>query len=202
MIIFYQYFVFFFMNRNYTWLFPYFWRFNFLTRSFEIDFKSKIREWLQIFIILINTLLQPEALIGSNVFIIASILVSVTWKKLFLLPGLYENEDIQLTLHVGGHIEATQLLKMFVFFSQKFASNQLNVLVRLKRYLGHEEKLFVLANSFIYSNCNYSFLVWILSSKRSINKTEHLQKQTFYVLDEYTSSDKLLLKNQLNHLWS
>ena len=60
--------------------------------------------------------MQPEALIGSNVFIIASISVSVTWKKLFLLPGLYENEDIKLTLHVGGHIEATQLLKMFVFF--------------------------------------------------------------------------------------
>ena len=182
MIIFYQYFVFFFMNRNYSWLFPYFWRFNFLKRFFEIDFKSKIRDWLQIFIILINTLLQPEALIGSNVFIIASISVSVTWRKLILLPGLYENDDIQLTLHIGRHIEAKQLLKMFVFFSQKFASNQLNVLVRLKRYLGHEER-FVLANSFIYSNCNYSSLVWILSSKRSINKIEHLQKQALYVLD-------------------
>ena len=118
MIIFYQYFVFFFMNRNYSWLFPYFWRFNFLKRFFEIDFKSKIRDWLQIFIILINTLL-PEALIGSNVFIIASISVSVTWKKLILLPGLYENDDIQLTLHIGRHIEAKQLLKMFVFFFHK-----------------------------------------------------------------------------------
>ena len=119
MIIFYQYFVFFFMNRNYSWLFPYFWRFNFLKRFFEIDFKSKIRDWLQIFIILINTLLQPEALIGSNVFIIASISVSVTWKKLILPPGLYENDDIQLTLHIGRHIEAKQLLKMFVFFFTK-----------------------------------------------------------------------------------
>ena len=156
MTIFYQYFVFFFMNKNYNWLFPYFWKFTFLKRFFEINFKSKRSDWLQIFIILINTLLQLWALFGSNVFIIASISVLVTWKEWILLSRLYQNDYVQLTLYIGGYIEAIKLLKWFVFF-RKVASNQLNAFVQLKKYLGHEER-FVLANSFIYSMCNYSSL--------------------------------------------
>ena len=118
MTIFYQYFVFFFMNKNYNWLFPYFWKFTFLKRFFEINFKSKRSDWLQIFIILINALLQLWALFGSNVFIIASISVLVTWKELILLSRLYQNDYVQLTLYVGGYIEAIKLLKWFVFFQK------------------------------------------------------------------------------------
>ena len=67
-------------------------------------------------------------------------------------------------------------------------------LVRLKRYLGHEER-FVLVNSFIYSNFNYCPLVWMFSSKRSLNKIENLQKRALrFVLDDYTSSYELLLE--------
>ena len=55
----------------------------------------------------------------------------------------------------------------------KSTSNQLNALVRLERYLGHEER-FALVNSFIYSNFNYCPHVWMFSSKRSLNKIENL----------------------------
>ena len=76
----------------------------------------------------------------------------------------------------------------------KSASNQLNALVRLKRYVGHEE-LFVLVDSFIYSNFNYCPLVRMFSSKRSLNKIKNLQKRALrFVLDDYTSSYELLLE--------
>ena len=52
---------------------------------------------------------------------------------------------------------SNKIIEMVCFF-QKIASNQLNAFVQLKKYLGHEER-FVLANSFIYSMCNYSSLV-------------------------------------------
>ena len=51
----------------------------------------------------------------------------------------------------------------------------LNDLLRLKRYLGPEER-FVLVNSFVYSNFNYCPLEWMLSSKESLNYIENLQK--------------------------
>ena len=59
---------------------------------FEKNFNGKISERLQIFIILIGILSQPCALLGSNVFIIANISFSVTWKDLILLPVLYEKK--------------------------------------------------------------------------------------------------------------
>ena len=53
----------------------------------------------------------------------------------------------------------------------KSASNHLNALVRLKRYLGPEER-FVFVNSFIYSNFKYYPLVWMFLYKKNICKKE------------------------------
>ena len=53
----------------------------------------------------------------------------------------------------------------------------------------------MVVNSFIYSNFNYCPLVWIFSSKRSLNKIENLQKRGLcFVLDDCTSSYELLLE--------
>ena len=121
-IIFYQHFVFFFIDRNQNCLFPYFWKFTFFKRMFENNFNGKISAWLQIFIILIDILSQPWALLGSNVFIIANISFSVTWKDFILLPVLHEKGGKYLALSVGVHIEAKQLLKMFAYL-QKSETN-------------------------------------------------------------------------------
>ena len=40
------------------------------------------------------------------------------------------------------------------------SANQLNALLRLKRFLGNEERKFLI-NSFVLSNFNYCPLVWI-----------------------------------------
>ena len=67
------------------------------------------------------------------------------------------------------------------------ASKQLNVLVRLKYFLGFEERK-VTINSFILSNFNYCPLVWSISSAKSLNKVENLQKRGFCLLhNDYSS---------------
>ena len=58
----------------------------------------------------------------------------------------------------------------------KSASNQLNVLIRLKHMLGFKERK-VLVNTFVMSNFNYCSLVWNFSSAQSLNKIENLQKR-------------------------
>ena len=94
----------------------------FLREYSKITFNSKISDWIPIFIILIDILLQPWALLGSNVFVIASISFSVTWKDLILLPVLFEKDSKQLVLSIVVHNEAKNLLKMFAFL-QKSQTN-------------------------------------------------------------------------------
>ena len=68
-----------------------------------------------------------------------------------------EKENIKVVSNVkilGVYIDNKLNFNLHIDIISKSGSNQLNALVRLKRYLGHEEK-FVLVNSFIYSNFNY-----------------------------------------------
>ena len=53
----------------------------------------------------------------------------------------------------------------------KKASNQLNAIGRIQKYMGFKEKE-VLINSFVYSNFNYCPLVWRFCSSKSMNKIE------------------------------
>ena len=67
------------------------------------------------------------------------------------------------------------------------AANQLNVLLRLKRFLSFEAKK-VLVNSYLYSNFNDCPLVWMFSSVKSLNKIESLQKRALrYLYSDYES---------------
>ena len=63
----------------------------------------------------------------------------------------------------------------------RFAANQLNALIRLKRFLDLDEKK-TLINSYFYSNFNYCDLVWTFSSAKSLNKVETLQKRALHFL--------------------
>ena len=102
------------MERNYICLFHISGNLP-LKECLKITFNGKTNDWLQIFIILIDILSQPWALLGSNDFIVANISFSVTWEDLILLPVLYEKDGKQLVLSIGVHIEAKKLLKMFAF---------------------------------------------------------------------------------------
>ena len=63
----------------------------------------------------------------------------------------------------------------------KKAATQLNVLKRLKSFLGFEEKR-VLVQSFVFSNFNYRPLVWFFSSSKSVEKIEKMQKRALRFL--------------------
>ena len=73
------------------------------------------------------------------------------------------------------------------------SANQLNALIRLRRFLGIEERK-ALIQSFVLSNFIYGLLVWILSSVKSLNKIEKLQKRAlrFRLSDCESSYDELL----------
>ena len=78
----------------------------------------------------------------------------------------------------------------------KKAASQLNVLKRLKSFIGFAEKK-ILVQSFVYSNFNYCPLVWYFSSTKSLQKIEKIQERALRFLhnDHVSSYDDLLLKS-------
>ena len=78
----------------------------------------------------------------------------------------------------------------------KKAASQLNVLKRLKPFIGFAEKE-ILVQSFVYSNFNYCPLVWYFSSTKSLQKIEKIQERALRFLhnDHVSSYDDLLLKS-------
>ena len=70
-----------------------------------------------------------------------------------------DKENIKIVPNIkmlGVYIDKKLHFNLYIDIICKSASNQLNALVRLKRYLGHEGR-FVLVNSFIYSSFNYLY---------------------------------------------
>ena len=74
------------------------------------------------------------------------------------------------------------------------AANQLNALIRLRKFLGFEEKK-VLINSYFYSNFNYCPLVWMFSHAKSLKKVEALQKRALrFLYNDYNTPLEEILK--------
>ena len=74
------------------------------------------------------------------------------------------------------------------------ASNQLNAIGRIHRYLGVQEKT-LLINTFIYSNFNYCPLVWHFCSKAATKKIEKIQERCLRIIqNDYQSSYETLLQ--------
>ena len=70
----------------------------------------------------------------------------------------------------------------------KKASNQLNAISRIQRFIGFKEKE-ILLNSFVYSNFNYCPLVWHFCSAKSVKKIEKIQERALRILYNGFSSD-------------
>ena len=92
---------------------------------------------------------------------------------------LIGNDVVEVTSSVKLlriHIDDQLSFNLHISNIYKSASKQLNSLVTLKCFLGFEERN-VLINSFILSNFNYCPLVWSLSTAKSLNTVETLQKR-------------------------
>ena len=87
------------------------------------------------------------------------------------------------------------LTHIFRIFAKKVAT-QLNVLKRLKTFLGFQEKK-ILFQSFVYSNFDYCPLVWYFSSSKYLQKIGKLQERTLrFLCNDHTSSyNDLLLRS-------
>ena len=97
------------------------------------------------------------------------------------LLGFQIDDQLNFNLHISNNCRS--------------AENQLNVLIRLKRFLAFEEKK-NMVNSYFYSNFNYCLLVWMFYSAKSLNKVESLQKRAFcFLYDKYNSSYESILKH-------
>ena len=95
---------------------------------------------------------------------------------------------------LGVRIDNQLNFNLYISNICRSAANQLNALIRLKRFLDFEEKK-TLINSYFYSNFNYCSLVWIFSSAKSLNKVESLQKRALrFLYDNYDSSYESILK--------
>ena len=68
------------------------------------------------------------------------------------------------------------------------ASNQLNAIGRIKKFMGFKEKK-VLLNSFVYSNINYCPLVWHFCSSKSLYEIEKIQERSLRLLHNDFASD-------------
>ena len=73
------------------------------------------------------------------------------------------------------------------------AARQINVLLRIGKYLSLETKILI-CKSFIRSNFNYCPLVWHFCSKSSTDKMEKLQHRVLrFVFNDFSSSYEALL---------
>ena len=94
---------------------------------------------------------------------------------------------------LGIHLDNRLNFNLHINTICKSASNQLNALVRLKKFLSFEQKK-VLVNSFILSNFDYCPLVWFISSTKSLKKVENSQKRVLrFSQNVYHSSYEILL---------
>ena len=118
-----------------------------------------------------NNHTQEIIKIGKNV---------VKVKSSVKLLGVQIDSELNFNLHIANICRS--------------AANQLNALIRLKNFLGFQEKK-VLINSYFYSNFNYCPLVWMFSHAKSLKKVEALRKKVLcFLFDDCNSPSEEILK--------
>ena len=110
-----------------------------------------------------------------------------------------DNQNIKVVSSVeslGIQIDDKLNFNLHISNICRSAANQLNALIRLKRFLDFKEKR-ILINSYFMANFNYCPLVWMFSSASSLKKIENLQKRALRFLynDYEISYEELLLKS-------
>ena len=114
------------------------------------------------------------------------------------IPLTIDNQTIK-------SVPSVELLEIYLYDKLNFnlhissicrqAANQLNALIRLKRYLGFNVK------TVLISNFNYCSLVWIFSTAKPLNKIKSLHKRALrFLYDDYSIPYEGLLVKLLNTL--
>ena len=96
---------------------------------------------------------------------------------------------------LGIEINNTLSFNKLISTLCKKASNQLNAIGRIQKYMSFKEKE-VLLNSFVQSNFNYCLLVRHFSSSKSLKKIEKMQERALRILYNDSTSDYNQLLNK------
>ena len=99
------------------------------------------------------------------------------------LLGLQLDDRVDFNLHIS-HI-------------CKSAANQLNALIRLKKFMNFEEKK-ILINSYFMGNFSYCPLVWMLSNASSLKKNRKSTEKS--TKGSYVMAIKFLTRNYYRNL--
>ena len=85
--------------------------------------------------------------------------------------------------------------RLHIINTCRSAANQLNALIRLKKFLGFKEKkIFII--SYSITSFNYCLLLWMFLSASSLKKIENFQKKALRILyNDYEISYEELLLN-------
>ena len=110
-----------------------------------------------------------------------------------------DNQNIKVVSSVellGIQVDDKLNFKLHINNICRSAANQLNALIRLKRFLGFKEKR-IFINSHFMANFKYCPLVWMFSSASSLKKIENFQKRAlrFLYINYEISYKELLLKS-------
>ena len=89
---------------------------------------------------------------------------------------------------LGIEIDYKLSFDQHIFTLCNKASNQLNSIERIQKFMGFKEQK-VLLNSFVYSNFNYCPLVWHFCSSKSLYKIEKIQERALRLLHNDFASD-------------
>ena len=89
---------------------------------------------------------------------------------------------------LGIEIDNKLSFENHISYLVKKASNQLNAISRIQKFMGFKEKE-ILLNSFVHSNFNYCSLVWHFCSAKSVKKIEKIQERALRILYNEISSD-------------
>ena len=89
---------------------------------------------------------------------------------------------------LGAEIDNKPSSEKHISTLVKKASNHLNAISRIQKFMGFKEKE-ILLNTFVHSNFNYCPLVWHFWSAKSVKKIEKIQERALRIVYKFFSSD-------------
>ena len=95
---------------------------------------------------------------------------------------------------LGIHLDNRLNFNLHINTTCKSASNQLNALVRLKKFLSFEQKK-ILVNSFVIPNFDYCPLAWFISSLKKLTIYKHVPFDIYRMTCVKTTSNVRKLRN-------
>ena len=133
-------------------------------------------------------------------------LVQVKCQSMLISPNAPKDNDLQIEVNdnvitatsamkiSGIHIDSKLNFNGHIAFLCTKAGRQLNVLQRMRGSLDYVSKM-AIYNSFIISNFNYCPVVWMFTSKSSLNKLENIQKRALrFVCNDFIFNYSELLE--------